>query len=103
MPVMDGIEATRRIREPNSTVLNRDIPIVAMTANVQPADQKRCLDEGMNGFIPKPVSPDAVFAALETWLPAALRAPPSLRVSRSRRPKKRRRKRSSIAPACFRA
>jgi CheY-like chemotaxis protein/HPt (histidine-containing phosphotransfer) domain-containing protein len=75
MPVMDGVEATRRIRDPRSAVLNRDIPIVAMTANVQQEDRNRCLEAGMNGFVTKPISPEAVRAALEQWLPAAPTAP----------------------------
>jgi signal transduction histidine kinase/DNA-binding response OmpR family regulator len=74
MPVMDGIEATVRIRDQNSTVLNRAVPVVAMTANVQQADRQRCLDAGMNGFVSKPVSPDDLSAALEKWLPARLLA-----------------------------
>ena len=73
MPVMDGLEATRRIRDSKSQVLNRAVPIVAMTANVQHSDQTLCLEAGMNGFIPKPVSPEAVRGALEKWLPRARR------------------------------
>jgi PAS domain S-box-containing protein len=69
MPVMDGIEATKRIRDPQSMVLNHKIPILAMTANIQQSDQERCLEAGMNGFIPKPVSPESMRAALEQWLP----------------------------------
>jgi PAS domain S-box-containing protein len=69
MPVMDGLEATRRIRDPQSSVVNRDLPIIAMTANVQKSDQDRCLAAGMNGFVSKPISPQAVQAALEQWLP----------------------------------
>ena len=70
MPIMDGIEATLRIRDRNSAVLNRAVPVVAMTANVQQADRQRCLNAGMNGFISKPVSPEALRTALEEWLPA---------------------------------
>jgi PAS domain S-box-containing protein len=75
MPVMDGIEATLRIRDQNSAVLNRAVPIVATTANVQQADRQRCLDAGMNGFVSKPISPEDLSAALQTWLPARLQAP----------------------------
>jgi HPt (histidine-containing phosphotransfer) domain-containing protein len=70
MPVMDGIEATRRIRDPKSSVLDHGIPILAMTANVQQSDRQTCIEAGMNGFIPKPVSPIALRAALEELLPA---------------------------------
>jgi HPt (histidine-containing phosphotransfer) domain-containing protein len=69
MPVMDGIEATQRIRDPKSCVLNHEIPILAMTANVQQSDRAICIDAGMNGFVPKPISPVALRAALEEWLP----------------------------------
>jgi CheY-like chemotaxis protein/HPt (histidine-containing phosphotransfer) domain-containing protein len=85
MPVMDGIEATRRIRGPQSSALNRQIPIIAMTANVQQTDRAACLEAGMNGFIPKPVSPAAVRAALEEWLPKlpGKASPPAINVPSS--------------------
>lgn len=68
MPVMDGIEAARRIRNPQSSVLNHSVPIIAMTANVQKSDEDRCTGAGMNGFIPKPVSVKALREALEKFL-----------------------------------
>ncbi len=54
MPVMDGIEATKLIR--NSVREDNDVPIFAMTANTFATDRKRCADAGMNGYIPKPVN-----------------------------------------------
>lgn len=69
MPVMDGIAATRRIRAPESSVLNREIPIIAMTANALQGDRERCLEAGMNDYLAKPVSPDALAAMLSKWLP----------------------------------
>ena len=70
MPEMDGLEATRAIRHPQSTVLNRHIPIIAMTANAMPGDRERCLDAGMNDYVVKPIAPQALADALDTWLPA---------------------------------
>lgn len=68
MPVMDGLEAARRIRDPQSVVLDHRIPIVAMTADVTQSNRERCAEAGMNGFVSKPVSPEALRRALEEWL-----------------------------------
>lgn len=68
MPIMDGIEATRSIRQlPDK---NR-IPIVAMTANAFLEDKNRCLEAGMDDFIAKPFKPELLFEALLKWLPNA--------------------------------
>jgi len=69
MPVMDGLEATRTIRNPLSKVLNHQIPIVAMTANAMQGDRDKCLKVGMNDYVSKPVSPQSLAEALEKWLP----------------------------------
>ena len=69
MPVMDGYEATQKLRHPDSKVLNRDIPIVAMTANTMEGDKEKCLTVGMNDFIPKPINPNKVQETLYRWLP----------------------------------
>ena len=69
MPVMDGIEATRHIRNPQSAVLNHDIPIIALTANAMQSDREGCLAAGMNGFVPKPIVKAALRDALKRWLP----------------------------------
>ena len=68
MPEMDGIEATRVIRDPRSQVLNHAVPIIAMTANVLRADRQLCTEAGMSGFVPKPVSPAALRNALKEWI-----------------------------------
>jgi CheY-like chemotaxis protein len=70
MPEMDGYEATRRIRAldvPHA----KQIPIVAMTANVFREDIERCLAAGMNDHVGKPLNLDAVLAALHKYLPDA--------------------------------
>ena len=69
MPEMDGLEAARRIRDPQSMVHNPRVPIVAMTARIMPGDKEACLDAGMNDYVPKPVSPQTLTKALEKWLP----------------------------------
>ena len=70
MPVMDGLEATRQIRNPQSTVRNHQVPIIAMTAHALQGDRELCLEAGMNDYITKPVSFDGlvkVMKALNTY------------------------------------
>jgi len=69
MPVMDGLQATRQIRNPQSAVRNHRIPIIAMTAHAMQGDREKCLEAGMNDYITKPVDPQALAEALEKWLP----------------------------------
>jgi len=69
MPVMDGYEASRCIREPQSKVLDKNIPIIAMTANAIKGDREKCIAAGMNDYIAKPVSPNKLQLALQQWLP----------------------------------
>ena len=61
MPVMGGEEATRKIRN-NASSLNKDTPIIFVSANVQSLD--RCLKCGGNGFLPKPITRNAIILAL---------------------------------------
>ncbi len=72
MPVMDGFEATRRIRALPG--LER-LPILAMTANAMAGDRERSLAAGMNDHVTKPIDPDALFDALLQWLPKRASAP----------------------------
>jgi chemotaxis family two-component system sensor kinase Cph1 len=65
MPVMDGIEAARQIRNPRSKVLNHDIPIIALTANAMRSDRDSCLAAGMNDFVPKPIMKGVLRDALK--------------------------------------
>ncbi|MBN1174740.1 MAG: PAS domain S-box protein [Micromonosporaceae bacterium] len=69
MPEMDGFTAAGEIR--NLPPEARDIPIIAMTAHTMQGDQERSLAAGMNDFVSKPVSQEALAAALDRWLPAA--------------------------------
>ena len=70
MPVMDGYEATRQIRNPQSGVLDHEVPIIAMTANAMKGDREKCLAAGMNAYISKPITFVALTDALDAWLPA---------------------------------
>nr|WP_293247040.1 response regulator [Panacagrimonas sp.] len=65
MPVMDGLEATRRIRALDSS--SASVPIIAMTANAMAEDRQRCLDAGMNDHLGKPVDVLRLHALLATW------------------------------------
>jgi CheY-like chemotaxis protein/HPt (histidine-containing phosphotransfer) domain-containing protein len=70
MPVMDGVEAARQIRNPQSAVLHHDIPIIALTANAMQSDRLNCLAAGMNDFVPKPIMQGVLRDVLQKWLPA---------------------------------
>ncbi|MEI6414736.1 MAG: response regulator [Pseudomonadota bacterium] len=65
MPVMDGLEATRFLRELPGW---QDVPIIAMTAAVMPEDRERCTAAGMVDFIAKPIDPKALTETLRRWL-----------------------------------
>ena len=62
MPEMDGISATRRIRELPPPAC--DVPIIALTANAMKGDQERYLDAGMNDYVPKPIDPARLARAI---------------------------------------
>jgi CheY-like chemotaxis protein/HPt (histidine-containing phosphotransfer) domain-containing protein len=65
MPVMDGYETSRRMRDIPRL---RELPVIALTANAMASDRQRCLDAGMNDHIAKPVNLGELFAALSRWI-----------------------------------
>ncbi len=82
MPVMDGFEAAKRIRNYEKMMMKEEnkmmnylpsfssiIPIIAMTAGAMQGDRELCLEAGMNDYITKPVSPQTLAEVLEKWLP----------------------------------
>jgi CheY-like chemotaxis protein len=68
MPVLDGYEATRRIREREAG--SRRTPILAMTASVMASDSDRCREAGMDDFVAKPIDPEVLRDVLARWVPA---------------------------------
>jgi CheY-like chemotaxis protein/HPt (histidine-containing phosphotransfer) domain-containing protein len=66
MPVMDGYEAARMIRQS----ANPDVPIIALTANAMTSDRDRCLSAGMNDYLSKPVNLGELADKLAIWRPA---------------------------------
>ena len=72
MPYMDGIEATRKIREELGL---RDLPIIAMTAHAMTGDRERCIEAGMNDYASKPVNPTTLVHTIMRYLDAAVEQP----------------------------
>jgi two-component system sensor histidine kinase/response regulator len=68
MPEMDGLAATRAIRDAERTT-GRHIVVIALTANVLEGDREACIEAGMDDFLTKPLKLDALKTALERWLP----------------------------------
>jgi len=64
MPVLDGYEATRRIRSGRLAGVDARVPIIALTAYARPEDRARCLAAGMDAYISKPIRPGDLAAAL---------------------------------------
>ncbi len=64
MPVLDGLATTRIIRDPNSDIAQKKIPIIALTALAMPEDAAMCLNAGMDRYLSKPVLPDKLTEAL---------------------------------------
>ena len=74
MPGLDGIEATRRIRAHEEETGLQRTPIIALTADVVETGRRACLEAGMDGFLAKPVDPDALDSVLVSLNPPAIAA-----------------------------
>ncbi|MFO8140634.1 MAG: ATP-binding protein [Marinobacter sp.] len=72
MPVMDGYQATRAIRQNPQW---QNIPVIAVTANVMQGDREECLAAGMNDYITKPYKRDELKAVIHRWAPGAPELP----------------------------
>ncbi|MHB2267801.1 response regulator [Aliihoeflea sp. PC F10.4] len=66
MPVMDGLETTRRIREMDTGEVS--VPIIGVTAHALKGDRDRCLEAGMDDYLAKPISPRMLAEKIEAWL-----------------------------------
>ncbi|MBF0233233.1 MAG: response regulator [Desulfamplus sp.] len=98
MPVMDGLEATRRIRQdPEFNTL----PILAMTAHAMAGDSEKSLEAGMNGHLTKPIDPDLLFEALAQWIPKRNRSGLVPEKSKAEAEKEADEKKKEIADSSF--
>ncbi len=71
MPMMDGYETTQQIRAGKAGECYQNIPIIAMTANAMKGDKEKCLNSGMNDYLPKPINSEVLKALLQRWLECA--------------------------------
>jgi len=69
MPVLDGYQATKKIRKLENLKMVKHLPIVALTANNMQGDKDICLAAGMDDFLAKPIEPADFFRILKKWLP----------------------------------
>jgi PAS domain S-box-containing protein len=78
MPEMDGFAATAAIREREAST-GHHVPIIAMTANAMQGDRERCLAAGMDGYLAKPITADALYAVIAQYRPEGEAAPEATR------------------------
>ncbi len=74
MPVMDGYEATRRLRRDEAGT-GRRLPVIAMTAAAMQGDRETCLAAGMDDYITKPIRPDTIAETLRRWITTEVAEP----------------------------
>ena len=86
MPIMDGFEATRRIRDWEQLTGRPAIPIIALTADAFPEDREHCMRIGMDDFLAKPIIIEELMRAIESRLPAVVFPPVQEGVSASEGP-----------------
>lgn len=68
MPTMDGFTATTKIREGAAGDPCKTIPVIAVTANAMESDERQCREAGMDDYLTKPITPEALAAMLDKWL-----------------------------------
>ena len=71
MPVMDGLEATRIIRDRASRVRRHDVPVIAVSTVAECDGKKPCLEAGMNAYLSKPLRSDVFLETVEQYAPEA--------------------------------
>ncbi len=75
MPEMDGLDATRAIREWEGKEGTGHIPIIAMTASAMKGDRELCLESGMDDYVSKPLKPEILYETIKKWLGAPKESP----------------------------